>query len=347
MPQKIVIIHSDPTIDSFQPEEGTGAPVAEITDTVQSVKQALTQLGHSVQILPLRPPLSSAFNELDNIDADLVFNLFEGFNGWPESEAAIAHHLENLGVCFTGCSSRTLRICENKDLVRRYLQAFDIPTPQWQVLHPGRHDQFMLDFPCIVKPAGEHASRGLTEHSVIEDLPALRKQVEIIWQNYQQLSLAETFLPGREFRALITGNWDYNIYPIEEIVYSLPPDKPRLLTYAAKWVKGDEYFEGTRETCPAEVDRALKETIEKMAVRAYQVLDCRNYASIDLRQDKDGQLNVIDVNPNTDISMEGAARFPIEAQGVGYTDFIYEILRLAMEHHIMVKDRTGKIRAAT
>ncbi|MDD5510370.1 MAG: ATP-grasp domain-containing protein [Dehalococcoidales bacterium] len=333
MSERVAIIYNKPDISKYH-SLGEGSAVEGVTDSVIAVNRALHELGYDAFTLALIPPLSLVEEELNDLDVDIVFNLFEGFDGWPESEAAIVLYLEKLGLSFTGCSSKNLRICENKATVNKCLRAYGVPTPDWQVLYPGCAEEFSLEFPCIVKPLGEHASHGLSAKSVVNDFQSLRNQVEFIWQSYQQQSLIEDFLPGREFRGLVTGNSLLMVFPIEEIIYNLPPDKPRLLTYSAKWVQADEYFAGTREQCPADIDASLKNEIEELLKDSFKALGCRGYASIDMRQNRDGGLMVIDVNPNTDISIGGGARFLIEAMGITYNSFIEDILYLAKESNV-------------
>lgn len=334
MPEKVTIIyHEIGNENNYMLEPGMPTEIDTICDTVSSVKNALTELGYLVDLLEIQPPVSLAEELISSLDTDIVFNLFEGFDNWPESEAAIANYMERMQICFTGCPSEALRNCENKAVVKNILRANDIPTPEGQVFHPCRPYDYNFDFPRIVKPLGEHASYGLTEKSVVWNHAELRRQVEYVWQTFQRISLVEEFLTGREFRVLVTGNKDLNIYPVEEIIYSLPPGKPHLLTYAAKWIRGDEYFKGTREQCPPVVDDELKARIDCLAMKAYHALGCRNYASIDLRLNDEGQVMVIDINPNTDISMGGGTRYPLEVQNMDYTSFIDEIIRLAKEAH--------------
>jgi len=333
VPETVTIIYHEISGDTNQMLEAGAVVSDSIYDTVSSVKSSLIDLGYEVNLLELQPPVSLAEEAIENLEPDIIFNLFEGFDGWPESEAAIVNQIEDLGLCFTGCTSHALRFCENKAAIKELLRTHDIPTPEGQIFHPCRPFQHTLNFPCIVKPLGEHASYGITEKSVVYNQYELRKQVENVWQTIKRSSLVEEFLAGREFRAFIMGNHKLKLFPVEEIVYSLPPEKPRLLTYAAKWIRGDIYFSGTREQCPIVADIELKDQIEYLAIKAYRILKCRNYASIDLRISEDGQVMVIDINPNTDISIDGGARFPLEVDGLDYTSFIAEILNLAKESH--------------
>jgi len=325
VPEKIVIIYNEPDNGIYH-HLGEGLAIEGVLGSVKTVSSALNERGYAVQTLALRPPLSAAQNEISKIGADLVFNLFEGFDGWPESEAAIAGYLEDYQIRFTGSPSQALRICENKAAVKNLISGYGIATPDWQVLYPGCAEKFRLEFPCIVKPLGEHASHGLSPDSVVWDSSNLNRQVEFLWQNYRHHSLVEKFLPGREFRATVVENSQLTLLPVEEIIYNLPMEKPRLLTYSAKWIKGDEYFTGTGEQCPANIAPELKHQIGILAASAFVVTGCRSYASVDLRQDENGSLLVIDINPNPDISHEGGIKLPIKAMGMSYIDFISLIL---------------------
>jgi D-alanine-D-alanine ligase len=328
---KIGIVYNDPVPGMYH-NLGEAGAVTGVLDSVEAVSQALEQLGCKVVTLALRPPLSLAEPELRKLDVDAVFNLFEGFDGLSESEPALASLLETMGICFTGCPSKALLLCEDKSLAKQVLRSCGIPTANWQVLAPNTLADFNLSYPCIIKPLGEHASHGISAKSVVRSLQALRRQLEFINQKYGRPSLVEEFLPGREFCALVVGNDDPKVFPIEEIVFVLPSTKPPILTYGAKWVPEDRYFGGTKTKCPADVDPKLKQDVEGLALRCFVTLGCRGYARVDMRQNAEGQLMVLDVNPNPDISQEGGARLQVDAAGIGYAAFIGDILSLAKEH---------------
>jgi hypothetical protein len=52
---------------------------------------------------------------------------------------------------------------------------------------------------------------------------------------------------------------------------------------------------------------------------------------VDMRLDKEGQLNVIEVNPNPDISPDAGAARQAGAAAMTYTQFIEKIVKLALE----------------
>lgn len=330
MGNKVAITYNDPAV-SFRESGSEDMAVAGVMDAVGAVHEALSTTGCFVSLHALRPPMSAIRQEIRALRADIVFNLFEGFEGLQTSESDVAAMMEQEGLCFTGSPASALRLCQDKSRVKSVLRSHDIPTPDWQVLSPTGLPSFNLPFPCIVKPIGEHASHGIYETSVVSDLASLEQQVRWIEQAYHRPSLVEQFLPGREFCALILGDGNPRVFPIEEIVYELPPDKPRILCYPAKWAPEDRYYEATRPVCPARIEPDMARRIEVLALEAFESVGCRDYARVDMRQDEAGNPLVIDVNPNPDLSPQGGARLQAEAGDLDYTSFINCILSFARE----------------
>jgi D-alanine-D-alanine ligase len=300
-------------------------------DSVNAVKKALIELRYEITLLPLALPIEQAYEKLNNLSVDLVFNLFEGFPGFPETETLIPQFLTNKGIIFTGCSSEALTLALNKAKTKDMLIKAGIATPAYQLMTMETLGNFNLKYPCIVKPFAEDASHGLTEDSLVRDFSALSRQVNLVSSNYGGQALVEEFIEGREFNATVLGNVEYSVLPIGEITYNLPPDKPRILTFAAKWEQNSIYYKSTPVVCPAKIDNAEKEKIGKVAQAAFKVIIGRGYARVDMRLDSLGKVNVIEVNPNPDISPNTGAARQAKAAGMTYAQFIEKIISLALE----------------
>jgi len=290
-------------------------------------------LGHSVTKVPLRPPIEQVREKLKTIHAELVFNLFEGFEGQPQTEAVVAGMLSELGIPFTGNPPSTLALALDKAKAKEILESDGLRTPRYQSLSPENLYLFHLNFPCIVKPLGEDASHGVSEDSVVKDLDQLEKQVTKVSELFGGNSLVEEFLEGREFNVTVLGNKEPVILPVAEMVYYLPPELPKLLTFAAKWVEESLYYKGTKATCPAEIGEEERQRISQTALTAFKLLDCRGYARVDMRMDSEGVPNVLEVNPNPDISPGYGAARQAAAAGLNYNQFIEKIVMYALEEH--------------
>lgn len=330
MCKRVAIVYNEPNPSKYDRTHEEKA-VLGVLEAVAAVHKSLLELDYDATLLPLLPPFEKAREKLDALKVDIVFNLFEGFCGEPETEALVPEALTEMGLPFTGCQAAVIRLALDKAKVKVILQAAGVPTPDFQLLNPQTLHTFQLGYPCIVKPRGEDASHGITDESVVFDFPSLERQVKAVTETYNGGALMEKFISGREFNATVLGNSQQSVLPVSEIVYSLAPDIPRLLTFAAKWEPDSPYFRGSRVVCPAEIGAEERELIAGTALAAFRLLGCRGYARVDMRLDEEGKLNVFEVNPNPDISPGTGAARQAAAAGMTYTQFIEQIVNLALE----------------
>ncbi|MEJ2740878.1 MAG: hypothetical protein P8105_13825 [Dehalococcoidia bacterium] len=89
-----------------------------------------------------------------------------------------------------------------------------------------------------------------------------------------------------------------------------------------------------RAICPAPVEAEQQERIAAAALSAYRLLDCKGYARVDMRLDREGEVNVIEVNPNPDITPGSGAARQADAAGMPYTRFIEKIVQIALEENL-------------
>jgi D-alanine-D-alanine ligase len=325
--RRVAVVYNEPLNRRYD-QRGEQAAVSSVLEAVAAVEDALLKLGYGVVKVPLIPPLPRAQEKLAALGADLVFNLFEGFAGHPETEAAVAEMLAALKLPFTGCPAAALKLALDKARTKALLKGAGISTPDFQLLRPETLSGFRLSYPCIVKPRREDASHGLSAQNVVYDSASLEEQVTAVSRYYGGQALVEHFIEGREFNATVLGG---TVLPVSEIDYTLPEGAPRLLTFAAKWQPDSDYFQGTRVICPAQIEDSEREEIAKTALTVFGLLGCRGYARVDMRRDGAGQLNVIEANPNPDIAPGTGAARQAEAAGMTYPQFISRIVEIALE----------------
>lgn len=329
MHTRIAIVYNEPQQSRYD-TVNEGKAALGVLEAVEAVHQALLELDFAITRVPLSPPLERMEGELRNLNADLVYNLFEGFCGYPETEAVLPEILSKMGIPYTGCPASMLKLGLDKAKTKVLLKAAGIKTPDFQLLNPEILNMFRLVYPCIVKPRSEDASHGLSSESVVNDSVSLKRQIGLVSNRYSGGALIEEFVDGREFNATILGDSKCITLPVSEIVYSLPPGMPRILNFAAKWESNSPYFESTKAICPADIGAEEQERIAATAVAAFQILGDQGYARVDMRIDREGHVNVIEVNPNPDISPGSGAVRQAKAAGMTYTQFIEKIVQLAL-----------------
>jgi D-alanine-D-alanine ligase len=232
----------------------------------------------------------------------LVFNLCEGSPGQPFYYARVARELERRGYAYTGCDADVLHQTQFKPLMKRMLEAHDLPTPRWTAVEKAEDLSFDL-FPALVKPAGEHCSFGITRESVVFTLAEARAQAAILMERYPGGAIIEEFLDGEEYGISLWGDQqDLEVFGISVIRYDALPDlRDRLCTFDAKWLPETEAYQKTMPTCPAPLSPALKGELEALACRAHVACGVRDYGRIDIRMQGDRAM-VLDVNGNCALS---------------------------------------------
>ena len=326
---RIALVYNQPLPSRYSALGEHGA-VAGVLEAVEAVERALLATGHTVTRLGLQPPLANALATVPRLQADLVFNLFEGFDGCPETEGLVAQALEASGHPVTGASRATLDLCLDKGQAKEQLRAKGVPTPPWRLLDGERSRGCALDFPLIVKPLREDASHGIGPRSVVKDPQALADQVDWVGEWFGTPVLVERFLKGREFNVTGLGDRPPQVLPPSEMVYGSQAYGSRLLTYAAKWLPDDDAYRAADVRCPAEVSRGLARQINALAVAACQAVGSPPYARVDLRCDGRGRPYVLEVNPNPDLSPGAGVATQARAAGWEYERLIGAIVDLAL-----------------
>ncbi|MBN1862389.1 MAG: ATP-grasp domain-containing protein [Dehalococcoidales bacterium] len=328
--RRIAVVYNEPHPSRYD-AVGEEKAARDVLESVAAVCRALCELGDDGFTVPLAPPVEVAKERLRSLKADLVFNLFEGFCGQPETEALVPQVLSRLRVPYTGCPAAALALALDKAKSKQAIRAAGIKTPDFQLLTPEMLPQFSLRYPCLVKPRSEDASHGLSPDSVVSDPAALERQVARVCRLYGGEALVEEFIAGREFNATVIGDGRGAVLPVSEIAYELPPGLPRILTFDAKWQPDSAYFRGTKAVCPAQITSDLGELITDTARLVFRLVCRRGYGRVDMRQDGDGRLQIIEVNPNPDIAPGSGAVLQAEAAGMSYPRFIKKIVELALE----------------
>jgi D-alanine-D-alanine ligase len=300
-------------------------------EAVESMARTLAGLGRTVVRLLLKPPLSAAAGALEALPAGAtVFNLFEGFPEDPASEVQVGLLLERLGLRATGCPPIAMHLGLHKDLCKLLLQADGIPVPEGVLLRSDAdiHLPLPFPFPAFLKPVANDASHGIAACNLVRDEAAFRARAGELLKLFPGGVLAEPFLPGRELNCGVVETPHGAVaLPPSLVDYSeLPEDHPPVLTFAAKWAPGSPVYEKTPTVCPAPVEPELISRVQELALRSYHLLRCRGYARVDMREDVDGHLRVLELNPNPDISADAGLAKQGRALGWDYATLVRQVV---------------------
>jgi D-alanine-D-alanine ligase len=308
-------------------------PSTILREEVGAVEESLRVGGFNPYVLAVEQFSKELVQTIVKISPKFVFNLCEEINGKCELEMCVAGLLDLMGIPYTGSGPLALGLALNKFRVKNILRAAGIPSARACLLSPGK--TFVpgrIRFPVIVKPVQTDASLGINSQSVCWDVEQLEKQAAYIHDVYRQDALVEEYLDGREFNVSVIGDRAPEVLAISEIDFrGMPDGEPRIVSYRAKWDEESAVYGCTIPICPADIPRRLQDRIRDIAVRSYQCTDCRDYARVDMRTDARGNVYVLEVNPNPDISPQAGFARAARAAGYTYAEIILRISQAAME----------------
>jgi D-alanine-D-alanine ligase len=289
---------------------------AEVADVAREIAEVL-----GAELVPVGDDLLGALNRLRSFD--VVVNLCEGVLGNPGWEMHFALALEMLGIPFTGCDPTATALCSDKTLVNKLLAAAGVSTPR-------RGDA--ARFPLIVKPALQDAGVGIDAASVVSTPEERDARVRWVRETYGQPAVVEEFIDGPELnQAFFLGR----PLPPGEVVFAedLSPAE-RVVGWKAKWDAGSREDLGTQNRTPARIDDATREALADLCARAADVLGLgTGYCRFDVRQDRDGQLYIVDVNPHPDLGRDAGFRKALAAAGIGFREFLDALIMSATDEN--------------
>ena len=280
--------------DDFQEEFDSPA-------TIEAIVAVLRGLGHVVE------KLGDGRELLERLLADppeFVFNFAEGQGVGRAREARVPAVLEMLGIAYSGSDPLTLAVTLDKDCAKRLVQSAGVAVPRGTVVQSPRSKvqslagdfglwtlDFGLSFPVIVKPAWEGSSKGIRGHCLVHRPEELADVVESLARDYDQPVLVEEYIQGYEVTVGIVGNDPPQVIGMMGIV---PCEPSEHFVYSVD-VKRD-FRRLVRYESPPKIEIRAIEAASAAALRAHQVLGCRDISRVDFRI-RDGVPYFLEINP--------------------------------------------------
>jgi D-alanine-D-alanine ligase len=263
-------------------------------ETIAALEAAIAANGHT----PIR--LGWGAEMLDRLAAtpvDGVFNIAEGMGGRGR-ESQVPALLEMFGIPCSGSSPLAIALTLDKAMAKRVAVANGIatasfyvtlgarvssPAPSWAA---GRRssageDTRAPNFPLFAKPANEGSSMGITAASLCRDQAQLDAAIERL-SKYGPV-LVEEFLSGDEYTV---GIIDGEVLGAMQVV---PKKKEENFIYSLD-VKRD-YLNRV------EYRLVNAKDVERVALEVWKAFGLRDVARVDIRRDRHGVPNFVEVNP--------------------------------------------------
>lgn len=286
---KVAILHNPrpDAIPAGQPDDACeeyDGPV-----TIQAIAGALQRLGlETAPVVADRTMLRA----LESGGFDFVFNIAEG-TGRRCREAIPAALCEWLGIPFTGSDALTLAVTLDKAVARRLVSP-EVPVAAGALVEDDgdRERLDALPYPVLVKPNDEGSSKGIRDNPIATTPEMAMARCRWLREQYGCSALVEAFLTGPELTVGITGNGpDARCLGAMEIA---PVDDRGQFVYSLE-VKRN-WQQEVRYHIPPRLDDATLAELQKLALTAYRLLGCRDFARMDFRMDRNGQPHFLECN---------------------------------------------------
>jgi D-alanine-D-alanine ligase len=323
----VLVLFNEPVLPADHPD---ALSEVDVLDTVADTTKVLRAAGFNIRQLGINLDPRPLLDELKTHQPDAVFNLFEGVATQTATEVSVAALLEWLNVPFTGCPSLSLALGRDKIRTKHLLKAAALPTPDYLVIEQFPVPDWKYGWPAIAKPALQDASVGIDQGSVVSDQAQLSDRVRYLLDTYEGPVLIEQFLSGREFHIHViedstAGVNEIKVLPLAEIVYQ-KNDKNAwpIYSFTAKWHMDSEEFRACPLIAPIELPPEPTAILNDLSSQAFRLLQCRDFARLDVRMSSNGEFNILEMNPNPYLNSIALVK-GLEAVGSTHERFVIEM----------------------
>jgi D-alanine-D-alanine ligase len=271
-----------------------------------AVFEALKNKGVDVVALDVT---GSPIDVLAGQEIDRVFNIIHGRGG---EDGILQSVLEVMEIPYTGSGVLASALSMDKLRTKLCWLGYGLPTPKWHLLKGlGDLDDCIerLGFPVIVKPAQEGSSIGMSKANNREELiKALEVAAEFNCDVY-----AESWVVGKEYTvALLDG----------EALPAIRLETPNAFyDYEAKYNANT-----TQYHCPCGLATEQEKQLQKLAIKAGEVIGIKGWARVDVFIDDNNQPQLIEINTVPGMTDHSLVPMAAKQAGIGFDDLVWRIL---------------------
>jgi len=302
----------------------TGGPGEERAISLLSAESVTKSLGtknYNLKNYDLPEDLKLLFEDAQNNKIDLAIPIIHG--AWGE-DGLIPSLLELLKVPYLFSDYLTSALAMDKAKTKKLLATENITMAPGILLNKNDNSKIeeikLLGWPLVVKPNNSGSSVGV---SIVTNEEELAEALAKVFVDRDEV-LIEKFIKGRELTVVVT---DYQgkaeALPVIEII----PKVSTWFDYEAKYADG-----GSDEVCPANIASEEAKAIQALAVKTYQVLNCRDLARADFIWDESSK-NFIFLEINTVPGLTAASLTPkaLATIGLSLGDFFVKLINKKLE----------------
>jgi D-alanine-D-alanine ligase len=287
------------------------------------VHNALEQLGHEVMGIDVAADL------VQRLDAERPEVAFVALHGRDGEDGTVQELLDVMGITHTGSGVSACIRAADKVLAKHAMRDAGLPTPDFFAFNETAFKDLgaaqalpaieeRLQFPIVVKPAGQGSALGIKFARTPSDVPAAL----VAAFSYDRKVLLERHVLGRDLAvSIVEQDGRPRALPIVEAV----PEQEDFYDFEARYEIGR-----TRFLCPAEIDENIAQRAQEIALQVYALLGCSGFARVDLMLEADSdELFVLELNPIPGLTETSLLPQAADAAGIAFDQLIGLILEAA------------------
>ena len=262
---------------------------------------ALRNAGYEVTELDVGRDVATVLQQLR---PDVAFNALHGTFG---ESGMIQGVLELLEIPYTHSGVLASALAMDKHQAKIMFKAAGIPVTDHVILDRAAVARaHAMPPPYVIKPISDGSSFGVFIVKADQSHPP-QEILREDWVGGEEI-MVERYIPGRELTCAVMGDVALGV---TEIVTDLA-----FYNYEAKYMAG-----GSRHIIPAQISPNIYEKVQKMSLKAHEVLGCRGVTRADFRYNDqagaDGELVCLEIN--TQPGMTPTSLVPEQARYAGHS----------------------------
>jgi D-alanine-D-alanine ligase len=218
----------------------------------------------------------------------------------------------------------------DKVICKYELRDASIPTPDFYAFSQAAFEELgagralpaieeRLDFPIVVKPAGQGSALGIKFARTTADVPGAL----VAALSYDTKVLLERYVDGRDLAvSILDGPAGPEALPVVE---AIPTDED-FYDFEARYE-----FGRTRFVCPADLLPEVTARAQALALAAWRALGCAGFARVDLMlETATGELTVLEANAIPGLTDTSLLPLAADAAGISFDALVARIVDLAV-----------------
>ncbi len=253
------------------------------------------------------------------------FNLvFPALHGPFGEDGKLQGLMDMIGVpyIFSGCLASALAMNKAKaKIIAREagLKVAKAVTVKKHEIEDRKKEIEFLGFPVVIKPVELGSSVGI---SIAKNKEELAEGISTAFK-YDKVVMFEQYIKGRELTVLVMGKENPKAFPVIEIV----PKNSQWFDYKSKYVAG-----ACDEICPAEIIDEIRDELQKMAVKVFGAIGCKNLARVDFIWDnKSDKIYFLEINTIPGMTVTSLAPKSAKAAGMEFPVLLDKLIEMEID----------------